>query len=178
MNLSLVTKSTGKHPWFPGPLLVHRSKGQDEFQHFWQAVKRGCPAYQKLKVLWTDEDSAVYNGILSETLGTVHLLSFEHVKANIERKLDELKFPAFEKRGILADIFGGPRCGPDGCLYECETAEEFSEKVFAFKEQWNALERSATLNKIYIICIDSYSFFSFVLIMYFPSALFFNILIP
>ena len=101
MNLSLVTKSTGKHPWFPGPLLVHRSKGQDEFQHFWQAVKRGCPAHEKLKVLWTDEYSAVNNGILSETLGTVHLLSFEHVKANIERKLDELKFPAFEKCTLL-----------------------------------------------------------------------------
>ena len=38
-NISLVSKETGKHPWFPGPLLVHRSKTQEEFQYFWQAVK-------------------------------------------------------------------------------------------------------------------------------------------
>ena len=94
MNLSLVSKKSGKHSWFPGPLLVQRSKTEEEFRFFWRSVKRESPALEMLSILGTDEEAAVYYGILSETLGTVHLLGREHVKANIERKLDELKFPS------------------------------------------------------------------------------------
>ena len=44
----------------------------------------------------------------------------EHVKANIERKLDELKFPSAQKQQIVSDILGGPKPTSDGCLYDCE----------------------------------------------------------
>ena len=76
LNLSLVSKTSGKHPWFPGPLLVHREGGgnQDELKFFWQVVKRGCPALESLQVLGTDEETAVYDGILSKTKHTIHLL--------------------------------------------------------------------------------------------------------
>ena len=98
-NISVVSKAAGKHPWFPGPLLVHRSKCQDVFKYFWQAVKRRCPALENLTVFGTDKETAVYNGILSECAGsTVDLLGEEHVKANIEKKLEELKFPNASKR--------------------------------------------------------------------------------
>ena len=43
MNLSLICKDTGKHPWFPGPLLVHRNRDQEMFKYFWQVVKRDHP---------------------------------------------------------------------------------------------------------------------------------------
>ncbi|CAB4017990.1 Hypothetical predicted protein [Paramuricea clavata] len=146
-NVSLVSKATGKHPWFPGPLLVQRSKIQEEFQYFWQAVKRQTPALKNLGVFGTDEEAAVYNGILSECDGeTVHLLGLEHVKANVERKLEELKFPNASKRRIISDIFGEALAEKNGSLYECETEEEFLDKVSKFKKEWNAIEVSSTRN--------------------------------
>ena len=62
-NVSLVSKETGKHPWFPGPLFVHRSKTQEEFQYFWQAVKRKVPALKNLGLFGTDEETAVCGGV-------------------------------------------------------------------------------------------------------------------
>lgn len=66
-------------------LLVHRSKTEDGFRYFWQSVKRGSPALEKITILGTDEGAAVSNRILSETQETVHLLGQEHVKVNIRR---------------------------------------------------------------------------------------------
>ncbi len=129
-NVYLVSKETGKHPWFPGPLLVHRSKTQEEFQYFWQAVKRQTSMLKNLCIFGTDEEATVYNGILSQCDSeTVHLLGLEHVKANAEQKLDKLKFPNASKRHIISDIFGGAFVDNNGSLYECETEEDFLDKV-------------------------------------------------
>ena len=146
-NVSLVSKETGKHPWFPGPLLVHRSKTQEEFQYFWQAVKRNTPELKNIGVIGTDEETAVYNGILSECDGeTVHLLGVEHVKANVERKLDELKFPNPSKRRIISDIFGEASAEKNESLHDCVTEGDFLEKVSKLKKEWNAIEVSSTRN--------------------------------
>ena len=76
----------------------------------------------------------MYNGILSECDGeTVHLLGLEHVKANVERKLDELKFPNASKCRIVSDIFGGALVENSGSLCECETEEDFLVKVSKLK---------------------------------------------
>ena len=146
LNLSLVSKTSGKHPWFPGPLLVHRGKNQDEFKFFWQAVKRGCPALESLQVLGTDEETAVYDGILSETKHTIHLLGVEHVMANVEKKLEELHFPPTQKRQIIDDIFGGPRTVSSGSLCESKSNEEFDNKVSEMKERWEEIEKKYTRN--------------------------------
>jgi hypothetical protein len=151
-NISVVSKAAGKHPWFPGPLLVHRSKCQDVFKYFWQAVKRRCPALENLTVFGTDKETAVYNGILSECAGsTVDLLGEEHVKANIEKKLEELKFPNASKRRIITDIFGSPNSFSSSaknsqCLCDCGSEEEFIQTVSRMKEEWMEIEKSPTRN--------------------------------
>lgn len=38
-NLSLRNKDTRKHPWFPGPILIHRNKTTEDLKYFWQSVK-------------------------------------------------------------------------------------------------------------------------------------------
>ena len=146
MNLSVVLKHTGKHPWFPGPLLVHRSKKQEVFQYFWQSVKRDCPALEDLAILGTDEDEGMANGILSETSGTIHLLGQEHVRLNIERKLDEFDFPSAAKRRVVSDIFGGAAVSEGESLYGSSNAEEFDVKVKRMKKEWDELERTSTRN--------------------------------
>ena len=99
-NLSLPKKDTGKHPWFPGPVLVHRNKTTEVFKYLWQSVKRENYQLEGLHVLGSDEDEALFTGILQETAGTIHLLGLEHVQANVEKKLTECNFPVQEKKSL------------------------------------------------------------------------------
>ena len=145
-NFSLRMRDSDKHPWFPGPILVHRNKSKEDFSYFWQAVKRGNQNLQNLHALSTDEDEGLSGGILDETIDTIHLLGLEHVKVNIDKKLTEMNFPVQQRRVILSDCFGGRSMGDEGCLYECESGEEFDRKCIAFKKKWEDLEREYTTN--------------------------------
>ncbi len=146
-NLSVRQKNSNKHPWFPGPLFIHRNKSTEDFKYFWQAVKRGDERLEDLNVLGSDEDEALSRGILQETVGAVHLLGLEHVKANVERKLVEMSFPVHQRKTILKDIFGEPNMAEDpNCLYDSETKEEFDEKATAFKQAWDKIEKRFTKN--------------------------------
>ena len=115
-----------KHPWFPGPLLIHRTT--EDFKYFWQAVKCEKPELERLQVICTDEDEALSGRILQETCGTIHVLGLKHVHDSIERKLS------------------GPAMGEDGGLYDCESEEEFNQKSKGFKDKWGRVERSFTQN--------------------------------
>ena len=147
-NLSLRQKISGKHPWFPGPLFIHRNKSTEDFRYFWQAVKRGDERLQNLQVLGSDEDEALSGGILQETTGTMHLLGLEHVKANVERKLVELSFPIHQRNIILTDVFGRHNIAEEDakCLYDSENEDEFDEKVAVFKKKWDEIEKRFTKN--------------------------------
>ena len=136
-QLSVIRRDNLKHPWFPGPIAFHRNQKQADFAHFWQAVKRGNPILSDLLVLGTDEDRALSGGILQETEGsTIHLLGKEHVVDNVEKKLVSLNFPIQQRRVIMQDIFGERQSHGD-CLYSCESAEEYDQKVANLKEKWN-----------------------------------------
>lgn len=115
--------------------MIHRNKTTEDFRYFWQAVKRGKPQLEGLHVLCTDEDEALSGGILKETSDTIHLLGLEHVQDSIERKLTELNIPLRQRKVIQGDIFGGPMMGEDGCLYDCESEEEFDEKSKLFQSK-------------------------------------------
>lgn len=147
-NLSLRRKDSGNHPWFPGPLFIHRNKSKQDFRYFWQAVKRGDERLEDLQVLGSDEDEALSGGLLQETTGTIHLLGLEHVKANVERKLVEMSFPVHQRKIILTDIFGGRDMAAEdaNCLYDCESEHEFDEKVEVFKKRWDEIEKRSTKN--------------------------------
>jgi hypothetical protein len=42
--------------------------------------------------------------------------------------------------------------GVDGCLYDCESEEEFNQKSEAFKTKWENIERSSTQNNPPMFC--------------------------
>ena len=87
-------------------------------------------------------------GILQETQeSTIHLLGKEHVAENVEKKLVALNFPIPQRRVIMQDIFGGRHDHQDrDCLYACESAEEYDQKVANLKEKWNNIEQEHTKN--------------------------------
>lgn len=45
-QMSVTGRESLKNPWFPGPFLVYRNQSAQDFAYFWQAVKRGNPAFQ------------------------------------------------------------------------------------------------------------------------------------
>ena len=139
-NLSLIRTDTGKHPWFPGPIMIHRRQRENDFSFFWQSVLRGNKELKWLKVLGTDECDELSEGILSQTVDTTHLLGLEHVEKNIEKKLDDLNFPRNVKYGILDAIFG------ERGLVNTSTFESFDEKLNLLIPKWNEAEGKYTKN--------------------------------
>ena len=79
----------------------------------------------------------------------MHLLGLEHVRANIERKLVEMSFPAHQRKLILTDIFGGYNVAEESanCLYDCKDENEFDANVALLKKKWDEIEYKFTKNK-------------------------------
>ena len=134
-NLSLIRTDTERHPWFPGPIMIHRRQREKDFSFFWQSVLRGNKVLKDLKVLGTDECEELSRGILSQTVDTNHLLGFEHVKKNIEKKIDDLNFPRNVKYNILVSIFG------EKGLVNTSSFELFDEKLTLVIPKWNEAEK-------------------------------------
>ena len=148
-RLSVIRRDNLKHHWFPGPIVFHRDQKQEDFAYFWQAVKRGNPSLSNLLVLGTDEDRALSGGILQETEGRTIHLGKDHVIENVEKKLVALNFPIQQRLVIMQNIFGGCHDRKDrDCLYGCESAEEYDQKVANLKQKWNNLEQEHTKNSL------------------------------
>ena len=147
-QMSVIGRESLKHPWFPGPFLIHRNQSAEDFSYFWQAVKRGNPALSNIVVLGTDEDEALSGGILKETSGTtIHLLGKEYVQANVVKKLQSLNFPSIQSKIILSDIFGGSTCKEEDSLYGSENAEVYNRKLLHLKAKWLQIEKEQTSNR-------------------------------
>ncbi len=120
-----------------------QKKEKLDYRYFWQACQRGNEMLKSLRVLETDEDEAMIQGILSETdQHTINLLGNEHVRKNVKRKLQQLNFPDKASCRIVNDNFGSKNKGP----IECETVEDYDEMVVVLKEKWEATERTLTKN--------------------------------
>ena len=140
-NLSLLKKSTDSHPWFPGPVLIHRRERFEDYSYFWQSVCRAKPDLRHLSVIGSDECQALYDGILSETDGTVHLLGLEHVQKNVQEHLSNRNIPKIKQRVIVDDIFG------EKGLINCNTGEEFDTMLKDLVGKWNGLEKEYSKNE-------------------------------
>lgn len=144
-NLSLLHRNTQKHPWFPGPIFVHRHLEKDDFSYFWQAVKRGKLSLEDLAIIGTDECDELYNGILQESNGnTGHFLGKEHMIKTIQRKLNQLSFPKSASSTIVNDIFGDPFNSGNEALYTCESEQAYESLVEKLFLKWRNIERSHT----------------------------------
>lgn len=141
--MAVLKRSDQRPPWFPGPVMAHRHKEKTDFAFFWQACSRGNTGLRNLRAFGTDEDEAIIQGILQETRNdTINLLGTEHAMKNVQRKLQQLSFPQRVASRITNEIFGRK----DG-LIECETKDQYDERLTMLKERWSDLERMHTKNK-------------------------------
>ena len=102
-NLSLLHQNSNKHPWFPGPVFVHRNQRKEDFQYFWQSVLRENSALENLKLIGTEECEELYNGIMSQTKNSTHFLCVSHVRRNTEKKLSECLIPNMLQHRIFLE---------------------------------------------------------------------------
>ena len=47
----------------------------------------------------------------------------------------------------MVDIFGGWTMREDGCMYDCESEEEFNQKSTLFKKKWDEMEKASKRKK-------------------------------
>ena len=61
-NLSLHKKGTVSHPWFLGPVLVHRTERIIDFEFFRQSVKHNNKELRAVKPTGSDDCEELYEG--------------------------------------------------------------------------------------------------------------------
>ena len=123
------------HPWFPGPILVHRTERKIDFEFFWQSVKCYKKELGAVKRIGSDDSEELYEGILSQTSNTIHLLGVEHVMKNIEDWLRDSSLPSNVHRSFIEDPVG--KSG----LVSCRSDSEFNEMLQNLMKKWADIEK-------------------------------------
>ena len=72
-NLRLLN-ADGKHPWFPGPILLHFQKKNDTFKKFYLEMIQMNSGLMELKTLGTDRERAFYLGFKEVNKSLLNLL--------------------------------------------------------------------------------------------------------
>ena len=137
----MIKKSSNANPWFPGPVLIHRKERKEDFSFYWQSVTRFNEKLKNIAIIGTDECPALYEGILSQTENTAHLLGLEHVKKNVEENLQKCNIPRRMQHGIVSVIFG------DDGLINCSSCEAFDAMLSSLVEKWDTIEKDHTKNQ-------------------------------
>ena len=133
-------KTTGKHPNFIGPTLIHQDRKFSTYHYFASEIKKLRPAMQGLVSFGTDGEEALSSVFLSVFPRSVHLLCSLHKRDNLTRKLRELKADEANIKQILSDIFGS-RIGDTHFqgLIDADDCTDFMQKVEMVKPKWESL---------------------------------------
>ena len=133
-------KTTGKHPNFIGPTLIHQDRKFATYHYFASEIKKICPALQGLGSFGTDGEEALSSAFLSVFPRSTHLLCSLHKRDNITRKLRELKVDETKMKQILVDIFGSV-IGDTHFqgLIDSSDSTDFGQKVELLRPKWESL---------------------------------------
>ena len=133
-------RDTLKSPWFQRVCMLHREEAFENIAYLWQVAKRSNSSLASLRVLGTDDDKAIYEAILSECDRCTHrLLGLEHLKKNMNDKLQKLSFHKRQAKIISEDIFE--------ILCNCKDEQEFDSELEELRDKWIEIEMRYTRNE-------------------------------
>ena len=136
-NTSLINERDGKHPEFPGPLMLHFKKDSETFKRFAAEIILGNPTLMDIKKIGHDMDPALKKGLKSIFNKSETLLCVQHIKDRDKLKLQELKASPQRIREILTDIYG---CQVDSFfasgLVDSTDEAEFRARLMSLEEEW------------------------------------------
>ena len=134
-------KYKSKHPVEMGPTFVHTHRDTNSYVRFLSALQRMNPSLKHVQAVGTDGDEALMNSVVIRFQDALNLLCSSHKKANIEKKLKELKATSSATKHILSDIFGatvGSLSYQKG-LIDSLTVAEFDRRLRDLKTTWDCL---------------------------------------
>ena len=129
-NLALVDKD-GKHPEFPGPMMVHFRKDRNEFRYFAMEIAAQQPnLIQGLKKIGHDLDKATANGFKDIFQCADHLWCTQHLQGRTSAKLKKMNVADRTQARIMADLYGSQQgfIEQEG-LADAIDIEDFEAKV-------------------------------------------------
>ncbi len=125
-NFHLLDRRSGKPPAMVGPLYIHRQKKETTYEGFVNQLLELKPGLKSIQAIGTDGDVALSNAFVNKLENITHLRCFLHERQNIDRHLNTVGVSEFNRKMILADIFG-QQVGStfqEGVI-DSENAEEF-----------------------------------------------------
>ena len=140
-NLKLHNKTTNTPPVFIGPLLMHQHKDWKTYARFGNFLTTECSELEGLLACGTDGEKALIDGLKRNFRLALFLRCFSHFKDNLRRELKKRGIPTNAIEDFIAEIFGKQQ---GTTLYQglvdCNSEDEFDEKLIGLKEKWDARE--------------------------------------
>ena len=134
-NIRLETLE-GKHPIYLGPCLLHFRKYAFTVDRFFKEMCSFDQRVQRLKVIGTDQDIAIYNGFAMDNAELNLLLSVYHLEKSDHHKLSKLNPKNWAANKILADIYGCQYGSvKEFGLADSATVDDFESRLASLKER-------------------------------------------
>ena len=133
-HLAIVDKSTGKHPTFPGPMMVHTNEKEATFHYFASTLRELNSDIQNVLFIGSDQQRSIENGLGPQMPIAQSHACKKHVEDNVKMKLATLGVP--NKCDVLIDIFGD---STSRGLVDCETNEDFDSRLLQLKSSWESV---------------------------------------
>lgn len=139
-NLLLEKKSTGKHPVFVGPVLIHYRKDERTYRDFLNKLKSLRPGLQDIISIGTDGEMALVNALQScfPKATERSLRCFRHFRQNMEDKLHKAGMKGSSANEYLWEVFG--KVASDGSyetgLLDSESDTEFDAMLDSIQPVW------------------------------------------
>ena len=147
-NKRLVSRRSGKHPVFMGPVMFHFSKDEPTFRRFCAELISANPNILNLKKCGVDMEAAIYSGFKSVIPRLMQLYCVRHLQQRdiiaIEKCAKSSQLPdstkELYKSEILWDIYG-KRTGEtfEKGLADSTNENDMNRKLSDLKPRWDKL---------------------------------------
>ena len=133
-HLAIIDKSTGKHPTFPGPMMLHTDEKEATFHYFASTMREVNSDIQNILFVGSDRQRSIENGIGPQMPLAQFLACKKHVEDNIKMKLATLGIQ--NKSDVFVDIFGD---STSRGLVDCESSEDFDCRLLQLQCSWESM---------------------------------------
>ena len=137
-NLLLISRRSGKHPVFIGPMMVHQKRTYETYFYFASEILKHQKSLVSLCAVGTDGEEQLSSAFSTVFPEAVNLLCSFHKRENIKMKLRELCISETESKQIMDSIFGFQlentlHLG----LIDSTDANDFQAKLERLNDNWD-----------------------------------------
>ena len=153
-NLLVTETHTSQSPIMVGAMLVHQSKSFEVYNFFVSTLIGITPSLARILAFGTDGELALVKAFKQQFCFAfkqqfcfaVHLRCFRHMSQDIQRKANDMGFPADATTELLSHV-SGTKSGPtffEGMI-DCNSESEFEAKLLLVEAKWRHYEQSRSM---------------------------------